>query len=366
MSFQNQVAAKIKECYPGISATEEELRNIVKICTPHKISLRKSVLEHAKKFISLVFGLRRSEKYKKELGIFDPGNYSVLMAYDFHLTEDGELRLIEINTNGASSLLVDVLHRIHGTVGVSEEFQNSLKKSFINEFGRSSGRVCIIDENFKKQNSYVEFLMFQKLFEKWGYQAEVINPEEFKSADFIYNRLTDFYFSQEYSQKIKKAYDSKKTIVSPNPNEYHLLANKLRLRELCNEDLLTNKYGMNSFEASFVATRVPEVKSFSDFKDIDDLWGQRKKYFFKPVESFGAKGAFKGENISRKLFNELFLKNYIAQEFIRPPMFQDYKWDLRFYVYKDEIQLPAARLYKGQTTNFQEEGSGLAVVSFDC
>ncbi len=365
MNFQEQVAAKIKERYPGIAATDEELKNICKICTPHKINLSKTVLEHAQKFVSLVFGLRCSEVFKKEFNLFDPGNFSVLMAYDFHLTEDGELRLIEINTNGASSLLVDVLHHVHGTVGVSEYFQNSLKKSFVSEFGKTSGKVSIVDENYRKQNSYVEFLMFQKLFENWGYQAEVIGPEEFKSSNFIYNRLTDFYFNQGYSQEIKKAYESKETVVTPNPNEYNLLANKIRLKELCSEEVLTQKYGMNSFEASFVASRIPEVKSFSDFKDAEELWAQRKKYFLKPVESFGAKGAFKGENISRKLLNELFSKNYIAQELVRPPMFQDFKWDLRFYVYKDEIQLAAARIYKGQTTNFQEQGSGLATVSFD-
>lgn len=365
MSFQEQIAAKIREHYSGISATDDELKNICKICTPHKINLNRSVLEHAQKFVSLVFGLRSTEKYKKEFSLFDPGNFSVLMGYDFHLTEDGELRLIEINTNAASSLLVDILHQVHGNLDVSQRFQNSLKKSFLSEFGKTSGRVCIVDENYQKQNSFVEFLMFQKLLESWGYQAEVISPEEFKSSDFIYNRLTDFYFSQEYSAEIKKAYENRRTIVSPNPNEYNLLANKIRLKELCNEEILTQKYGMNSFEAAFVAARIPEVKSFSDFKDAEELWAQRKKYFLKPIESFGAKGAFKGENISRKLFNELFSKNYIAQELVRPPTFQDFKWDLRFYVYKDEIQLAAARVYKGQTTNFQEEGSGLAVVSFD-
>jgi hypothetical protein len=38
------------------------------------------------------------------------------------------------------------------------------------------------------------------------------------------------------------------------------------------------------------------------------------------------------------------------------------KYDLRVYAYAGEIQLLAARLYQGQTTNFRTPGGGFAPV----
>lgn len=38
------------------------------------------------------------------------------------------------------------------------------------------------------------------------------------------------------------------------------------------------------------------------------------------------------------------------------------KMDIRAYVYNSEIQLLAARLYQGQTTNFRTQGGGFAPV----
>ena len=38
------------------------------------------------------------------------------------------------------------------------------------------------------------------------------------------------------------------------------------------------------------------------------------------------------------------------------------KVDVRCYVYRGEIQLLGARLYRGQTTNFRTDGGGLAAV----
>jgi len=38
------------------------------------------------------------------------------------------------------------------------------------------------------------------------------------------------------------------------------------------------------------------------------------------------------------------------------------KYDVRCYVYNGQIQLVAARLYQGQTTNFRTPGGGFALV----
>ncbi len=43
---------------------------------------------------------------------------------------------------------------------------------------------------------------------------------------------------------------------------------------------------------------------------------------------------------------------------------QNWKFDLRFYVYRDEIQQIAARLYQGQVTNFASPLGGFTRVKF--
>ena len=41
---------------------------------------------------------------------------------------------------------------------------------------------------------------------------------------------------------------------------------------------------------------------------------------------------------------------------------EEYKFDLRFYVYRDALQLMVARVYQGQVTNLRTPGGGFAAV----
>jgi hypothetical protein len=104
----------------------------------------------------------------------------------------------------------------------------------------------------------------------------------------------------------------------------------------------------------------------------DQIWSERKKYFFKPMQDFGSKGSFKGANISRRAFEELLSKRALAQEYISAPEIEvqqsegplKFKYDLRFYTYQNQVQLVMARLYQGQTTNLKTPGGGFACVDF--
>ncbi len=70
------------------------------------------------------------------------------------------------------------------------------------------------------------------------------------------------------------------------------------------------------------------------------------------------------------MFEEILQGGYIAQEIVPPSerrvqvnqAAQDMKLDLRNYVYNGQVQLVAARLYQGQTTNFRTPGGGFASV----
>ena len=43
---------------------------------------------------------------------------------------------------------------------------------------------------------------------------------------------------------------------------------------------------------------------------------------------------------------------------------ENWKFDLRFFTYRDQIQLAVARSYQGQVTNFSSRYGGLTAVEF--
>ncbi|HEX5361462.1 MAG TPA: hypothetical protein VFW49_10290, partial [Fluviicoccus sp.] len=100
------------------------------------------------------------------------------------------------------------------------------------------------------------------------------------------------------------------------------------------------------------------------------LWNQRKELFFKPVAGYGGKAAYRGDKITRRVWEDIQAGDYVAQTRIPPSerMVQQHgepmllKFDLRCYTYAGKIQLMAARLYQGQTTNFRTPGGGFAPV----
>ena len=70
------------------------------------------------------------------------------------------------------------------------------------------------------------------------------------------------------------------------------------------------------------------------------------------------------------MWNEIARGEYVAQALVTPSERHvevdsaetDLKLDVRAYVYDGVIQLVAARLYEGQTTNFRTSGGGFAPV----
>lgn len=309
-------------------------------------------------------------------------NYSVLMSYDFHFTESGP-KLIEINTNAGQSLYAHFLYEFKGepTSYLKKPFADSLRESFQNE-ARLTGvsekpTAVITDENLEKQFFYPEFSLFADQMEIWGWRPYVCDASalnwqdntliyENTPIDFVYNRLTDFYLDKYPS--IKKAFESGKVCISPNPHEYDLLANKKRLVDWSNTSKLQELIPDLNYRSA-CETVISRTAHIRDFK-AEDLVKNKKRYFFKPATAFGGKGVYRGESIQRKILDEIMKQDYLVQDYHRPPeievdqngMKQKFKYDLRFYVYMDTIQLVSARLYQGQVTNFRAPGSGICTV----
>ena len=104
--------------------------------------------------------------------------------------------------------------------------------------------------------------------------------------------------------------------------------------------------------------------------DAEQWWTERKQWFFKPANSYGSKGAYRGDKLTRRVFDEIMHSDYVAQKLAAPGEIKlnvdgaetALKYDVRCYVYDGQVQLMAARLYQGQTTNFRTPGGGFAIV----
>ena len=100
------------------------------------------------------------------------------------------------------------------------------------------------------------------------------------------------------------------------------------------------------------------------------MWAKRRSLFFKPAAGYGSKAAYRGDKITKRVWEEMSKSTYVAQALV-PPSERHVreagapialKVDIRNYAYAGMVKLVAARLYQGQTTNFRTRGGGFAPV----
>lgn len=386
MSLKSKFIQHLENQYEGLKS--KPLADLVSenLLCPFDIQLPPSVLKQGQDFISACFQLRQRKEYAEflapkaqALGLKDPGNYGIMMSYDFHLDETGTLKLIEINTNAAFLGLGYHMYLMRQKILPVANFKiENIRDCILQElhlFGSSLTlpSVVITDEKPDEQRLFVEFLVYQELFKSWGWPTEIRDCRMALSdpkPDFIYNRYTDFYFENPLSADLKKSFLAKSVCFSPHPYEYFLLADKERLTDWSSGFLET----LNDFasQASVIKKHLLISRPVTP-ENKDLIWSERKKLFFKPMQEHGSKGSFKGGNISKTAFENLIQKRTLAQEYVVAPEVecpmpdgtQKFKYDLRFYAYQGQLQLVLARLYQGQTTNLRTPGGGFACVLFE-
>ena len=319
---------------------------------------------------------------------------SVYFGYDFHLGADGPA-LIEVNTNAGGPLLNVMLARAQ-TYCCSELSQlvaagerlDTLEQEFLEMFrnewnlarpGQRLRSVAIVDDDPERQFLHPEFLLFRELFRRAGLDAYVLAPEQLRYAsdglyhgatriDLVYNRLVDFYFDEASHQAIRDAYVEDAVVVTPHPRAHALYADKRNLITLRDVEV-HRAAGLASAESDCLLAHIPETK-LVDPADAATLWGERKRWFMKPIRGYGGKAAYRGDKLTRSTFDEIIGREYVAQRIVPPSQRHvevggtvvPLKLDLRCFVYGTDVQLVAARLYHGQTTNFRTLGGGFAPV----
>ncbi len=316
----------------------------------------------------------------------------ICLGFDFHRTPEGP-KLIEINTNAGGSLLVTLLNRAWGYNQTADQAEQALASMFINEWqawgaGRPLQTIAIVDESPEQQYLYPEFVRWQKLFESQGFQTIVCGPEALLcnsfgqlshqgvAIDLLYNRLTDFSLEEAASGALTHCWQAQAsgaktgTLITPHPVAHALWADKRNMDWLSDPKRLADM-GLNPEAVAQIVGCVPRTVPVLPTQG-EHFWSTRKTLFFKPQAGFGSRATYRGDKLTKRVFEEILQGGYVAQDFVPPPELVipgaseeapvSLKYDLRLYAYNGQVQLLAARLYQGQTTNFRTPGGGFAPV----
>jgi hypothetical protein len=318
--------------------------------------------------------------------------HGVFMGYDFHLAPDGP-KLIEINTNAGGALLQALLLRaqrpapgwVHGPL--APEALAATFVAMLHEEWRTRGAaralasVAIVDDRPAEQYLYPEFRLCAALLRNHGLQAPIADAAELMLChgrvwceqtplDLIYNRLTDFALAEPAHTAVREAWLRDLAVVSPHPRVHALYADKRNLVYLSDPGFLRD-LGLDDASVALLADAVPRTVTVNAER-ADYFWDTRRQWFFKPAGGYGGRAAYRGDKLTRRVFGEILAGTYVAQALVPPPerlvevdgAAVALKYDVRNFAYRGAVQLLAARLYRGQTTNFRTPGGGLAPVRY--
>jgi len=296
---------------------------------------------------------------------------SVLMGFDFHLTETGP-KLIEINNNAGGLYIGDERWLPQPDIA---ELDDTLAQRLIDMFHADWATIAIMDEDVTGQFMYPEMQAYAELFRQDGRRVMVISPEDLVLCDdglicdgvridAIYNRHTDFYLEGEAVTHIRHAYENGQVIVNPHPRSYALIGDKTRMVDWWRSGLLESSVDQAAVEQIRAVT--PETHKLSEL-DLEQAWAARKQWVFKPAARHGGKGVLLGKAMSRKRFSALDVAQTIVQRLV-PASEVDVngsdgeksrmKFDMRLYMHGEKLIALAGRVWRGQVTNFRQPGSG--------
>lgn len=321
------------------------------------------------------------------------GPRGALMGYDFHLTPEGP-KLIEVNTNAGgaflNALLAQALAACCPEVAAVTaprslaEFEDAVWEMFQAEW-RLQGKTgkpalaAIVDDAPQGQYLYPEFLLAQAFLGRRGVETLIVDPADLRmvdgrltttdglAIDLVYNRHCDFGLETPQTAALREAYLSGGAVVTPNPRNHALLADKRNLTLLSDPEALAR---LGVAPHLITALRgLPRARLVTP-ANAEALWAQRKSLFFKPAAGHAGKAVYRGDKITRGAWATVTAGGYIAQDFAAPSERrvriagdpQVRKMDVRLYTYAGKTLMAAARLYSGQTTNFRTPGGGFAPV----
>lgn len=359
----------------------------------HQVERMARVIEAVEKVVATPVFRSTVLAWAPAIASFDAGVRGGLLGYDFHLAGAGP-QLIEINTNPGGAMLNAVLGGVQqacsGAMSLTmapleaATLEESLFQVFMAEWQLQRGDVAlqsvvIVDDEPERQYLYPEFMLFEQLLKRHGIQAAICDPRELmrnagrlwyrgNPIDFVYNRLTDFALEESPQAALKAAYLACEVVVSPDPRAHALYADKRNLTQLSDEKFLRSTGVADDVIATLLGG-IPRTDNVTP-ENRAALWSQRRQLFFKPAAGYGSKATYRGDKLTKRVWDDIAAGVYVAQALVAPSerhiagagMPTVLKVDVRNYAYAGAVKLLAARLYQGQTTNFRTPGGGFAPV----
>lgn len=360
-----------------------------------ELEAMRSVVQSVERVVNLPSFAAHVLRGADEATVHDAGARGVFLGFDFHLGETGP-KLIEINTNAGGALLQLALARSQQPCceAVKKSFalpfdagqlENRIVAMFREELalahpGRRLAHIAIVDVDPESQFLRPEFELFVALFEGHGVRATIADPSELEHEggslrirgndepiDLVYLRSTDFRLASPSHATLREAYLHGSCAVTPPPRAHALYADKSNLALLSSGAVLRD-LGVAEADVTTLLSAVPETRIVHAI-DATTWWEQRKSWFFKPRDGFGSRAAYRGDKLTRRVFDAIIADDgrYVAQRFAAPseriaPGDKLLKFDVRCFAYAGEVMMVAARLFQGQTANLRTEGGGLAAV----
>ena len=341
---------------------------------------------------------RHVGQHSSQVASLDRDSTGALLGFDFHLGS-ADPQLIEINTN-PGGLLVNMelaraltaccdqvaapLARLAAGAIPLDELATHVVGHFAAEWQRARGdarleTIAIVDDDPRGQFLYPEFVLYQRLFERAGWHAPIVDATELdirdghlaangRRIDLVYNRVTDFYLAEPGHAALRQASEEDLAVVTPNPATHARWADKRLLAWLRDEALL-GEAGLDADERSHLLKTIPPTEIVAPDAG-DDLWRRRKELFFKPVERLRRQG-----RLPRRQAHAPHIRAHHGEPVCSPGAGAHVgapgrrrrpgsgpRVDVRNYGSGGITWLRAARLYRGQTTNFRTPGGGFAPV----
>ena len=192
---------------------------------------------------------------------------------------------------------------------------------------RALRSIAIVDEAPAQQYLYPEFLLFQQLFQRHGLQAVIAGPDEFSlregvlwhgelAIDLVYNRLTDFSLAAPASATLREAYLENAMVLTPHPQAHALYADKRNLALLSDANRL-QALGVPQATQDVLLASIPHTEVVK-LENAERLWRERRRLFFKPFAGFGGRAAYRGDKLTRRVWQEILAGDYIAQALVTP------------------------------------------------
>jgi hypothetical protein len=380
-----------------VAATFAGAREHLFSSTP--VFLPRSTVQEMHGIVQAIEAASRLQGYRDAVLFWAPeiahknhGPAGAFMGYDFHLDEGGP-KLIEINTNAGGAFLNAMLARAQKACctelelsfrqaeldGFEAKVADMLRSEFVLQRGGGSlRRMAIIDDRPMEQYLYPEFALAKQVLRRHGIEAAIADASDLRyesgkltlggtGIDLVYNRLVDFALERPEHAALTAAYQDGAVVVTPNPHNHALLADKRNLT-LLSKPAAMAAFGLPS-DLRMRLAGIPKTTMVTP-GNVDRLWADRHGLFFKPASGHGSKAVYRGDKVTKSVWQDIAGGGYVAQAFAPPSQRMikldgaliSRKMDVRLYTYQGDLLLVAARLYQGQATNFRTPGGGFAAV----